>query len=156
MQFAAFTSRAILTASLLGSLALPVAARVRPASTVTPARPETVEWVYRVRYGSEDEWFQIFRKYQVAILERQKQLGYVLDYTIWAPGLHTSEDARWDYRVIITRTSHDTPAGLSDSEISKQLFPDQAAFRRDEKRRWELTANHWDLPIHALDLNKLE
>lgn len=47
------------------------------------AHPETVEWVYRIRYGSHDEWFQIFRKYQIAILEKQKQLGYVLDYTVW-------------------------------------------------------------------------
>jgi hypothetical protein len=128
------------------------------ANTVssTTGRQETVEWVYRIRYGYHDEWFQIFRKYQIAILERQKQLGYVQDYTVWAPGLHTSEDSRWDYRVVITRVAHDAPAGQSEAEIAKQLFPDQAAFRRDENRRWELTTNHWDLPIHRVDPNKAE
>jgi hypothetical protein len=128
------------------------------ASTVAPtaAQSETVEWVYRRRYGFHDEWFQIFRKYQIAILERQKQLGYVLDYTVWAPGLHTSEDSRWDYRVVIIRASHDAPVGQSEAEIAKQLFPDQAAFQRDENRRWELTTNHWDLPIHRVDPNKSE
>jgi hypothetical protein len=25
-------------------------------------KPETVEWVYRIRYGYHDEWFRIFRK----------------------------------------------------------------------------------------------
>jgi hypothetical protein len=121
-----------------------------------PAHTETEEWVYRVRYGFHDEWFQIFRKYQIAILERQKQLGYVLDYTVWAPGLHTSEDSRWDYRIVITRASHDAPPGQSEDEVAKQLFPDQAAFHHDENRRWELTTNHWDLPIHQVNLNKAE
>jgi len=26
-----------------------------------------------------------------------------------------------------------------------------AAFHREEHRRWELTVNHWDLPIHQMD-----
>jgi hypothetical protein len=124
------------------------------AASATNSKPETEEWVYRIRYGFHDEWFQIFRKYQLAILERQKQLGYVLDYTVWAPSLHTSEESRWDYRIVITRASHDAPPGQSEGEVAKQLFPDQAAFQRDENRRWELTTNHWDLPIHQVDSNK--
>jgi hypothetical protein len=126
------------------------------ASVAVVEKPETVEWVYRIRYGYHDEWFRIFRKYQLAILEKQKQLGYVKDYTVWAPGLHTDEDSRWDYRVIITRASHDAPPGLSEAEVARQLFPDLAAFHRDEDRRWELTTNHWDLPIHQVDINASE
>jgi hypothetical protein len=65
------------------------------ASTSTPAsKPETVELAYRVRYEFHDEWFRISRKYQIAILNRQEQLGYVNEYTAWSPGLHTSEDSR--------------------------------------------------------------
>jgi hypothetical protein len=67
-----------------------------------------VEWVYRIRYGFEDEWFQIFRKIQLAILEREKPLGYVFDYMIWPPSLHASEESRWDYRVVITRALSDS------------------------------------------------
>ena len=126
MEFIAFTKRIFLIVSFLGALSLPIAAQT------SRSKPETVEWVYRVRYGFEDEWFQIFRKYQLAILERQKQLGYVLDYTVWAPSLHTSEEARWDYRVVIIRESHEAPPGQSEAEVGKQLFPDQAAFKRDE------------------------
>ena len=36
-------------------------------------------------------------------------------------------------------------------EIEAQLFPDKAALTRDENRRWELTVNHWDLPIRQID-----
>jgi hypothetical protein len=120
------------------------------------AKPATVEWVYRVKYGYKDEWWAIFKKYQIAILEKQKQLGYVKEYTVYAPSLHTSEDARWDYRIVIVRASQDAPVGQSEGEVAKQLFPDQEAFKRAENRRWELTSNHWDLPIHVVNLNAAE
>jgi len=120
----------------------------------TNEKPETEEWVYRVRYGYQDEWWRIFSKYQIAILERQKQLGYVTEYSVWAPGAHTDEASRWDYRVIITRASHDAPSGASEGEVARQLFSDQEAFHREENRRWELTSNHWDLPIHLVDIHK--
>jgi hypothetical protein len=116
-------------------------------------KPVIIEWVYRTKYGYKDEWWRIFKKYQIAILERQKQLGYVKEFTVYAPSLHTSEDSRWDYRVIIVRASQDAPHGQSESEVAKQLFPDQEAFTRDENRRWELTTNHWDLPIHVVELD---
>ena len=133
-------------------------AQAAPGSIATgPSQKEfTEEWVYRVQYGHKDEWFRIFKKYQIAILEKQKQLGYVKQYTVWAPGLHTSEESRWDYRVIIVRASYDAPPGQSEDEVAKQLFPDQEAFHRDENRRWELTTNHWDLPIHRVGPNSTE
>jgi len=127
------------------------AAIAQQANTISSAAPKPVivEWVYRTKYGYQDEWFRIFKKYQLAILERQKQLGYVKEYTVYAPSLHTSEDSRWDYRIIIVR-GQDAPPGQSEGEVAKQLFPDQATFTRDENRRWELTTNHWDLPIHVV------
>jgi hypothetical protein len=130
-------------------------AEAQQTATVAP-KPVTVEWVYRVKYGYKDEWWRIFQKYQVAILERQKQLGYVKEFTVYAPSLHTSEDARWDYRIVIVRGSQDAPPGQSEGEVAKKLFPDQETFKRDENRRWELTANHWDLPIHVVNLSAAE
>jgi hypothetical protein len=126
------------------------------AAEIRAEKPVIEEWVYRVKYGYKDEWFRIFRKYQLAILERQKQLGYVKEYTVFAPSLHTSEDSRWDYRVIIVRSSQDSPPGQSEEEVARQLFPDQATFTREENRRWELTANHWDLPIHVVKYDSAE
>jgi hypothetical protein len=121
------------------------------ATAITAPKPEIIEWVYRTKYGYKDEWWRIFKKYQIAILERQKQLGYVKEFTVYSPSLHTSEDSRWNYRVIIVRASQDAPPG--QSEVGKQLFPDQETFTRDENRRWELTTNHWDLPIHVVKLD---
>jgi hypothetical protein len=61
MQFAAFTKRTFLTVSFRGILSLPIAQTSRSTAAVS-AKPETVERVYRIRYGFEDERFQIFRK----------------------------------------------------------------------------------------------
>ena len=111
-----------------------------------------VEWVYRVRYGFIDEWWDLFRKYQIPILDREKALGYVLDYRIYHPQFHTDEAARWDYRVEITY--RDVDGSRHEEEITDALFPDAATRKREENRRWELTTNHWDLPIYQVDTTK--
>ena len=141
---------ALVAVSLLSSLR-PETLRAQQQQSVAAVKPVTVEWVYRVKYGYKDEWWQLFKKNQLSLLERQKQLGYVKEYTVYAPSLHTSEDSRWDYRIIIVRASADAPSGQSEGEVAKQLFPDQATYKREENRRWELTANHWDLPIHVVN-----
>ncbi len=96
---------------LTAGAAIPVVAAAQQAEPPLANKPAIVEWVYRIQYGHQDEWWRIFKKYQIAILERQKQLGYVKEYTVFAPSLHTSEDARWDYRIIIVRTSEEPPPG---------------------------------------------
>jgi len=65
------------------------------------------------------------------------------------PGLHTSEDSRWDFRIVITYP--DWNGSRHEGEVEHQLFADRQALSHDEQRRWELTLNHWDLPIHAID-----
>jgi hypothetical protein len=144
------------TLMLLALCALPLGfgggvARAQSTQSQASAPPYIVEWVYRVKWGQQDEFWQIFKKYQIAVLNKEKELGLVTKYEVFKPGLHTSEDQRWDLRVIIyykDYQSHDQGAG-----VSKQLFTDQAALKRDENRRWELTEVHWDLPIRQVDPN---
>lgn len=131
----------------LAALSLGAAAQAQPAPPVKSSYQ--VEWVYRVRYGYQEEWWRIFQKYQIAILDREKQLGYVTDYVVERPGLHTSEDSRWDFRIVITYP--DWNGSRHEGEVEHQLFTDRQALSHDEQRRWELTLNHWDLPIHAID-----
>jgi len=139
-----------------GAIVLALAAGLGGSASAQPAKPGVagyeVEWVYRVRYGHIDEWWDIFRKYQLAILEREKQLGYVLDFRVYHPQLHTDEAARWDYRVEIVYRDFD--GSLHEDEVTQQMFPDTATLKREENRRWELTENHWDLPIYQVDMTK--
>ena len=121
-----------------------------PAPSATE-KPYLVEWVYKVKWGYADEFWQLFKKYQIATLNREKELGYVTSYTVYRPGLHAGEDSRWEYRIVITYKNISSSG--HGSEVEKQLFPDQAAMKREENRRWELTEAHYDLPIHTIDPN---
>jgi len=126
-------------------------AQAQKATVGDSDKPYVVEWVYKIKWGHADEYWQLFKKYQIAILNREKELGYVTSYTVYRPGLHTGEDTRWEFTVLIYYKNQ-ASAGHS-REITKQLFPDQDALKRDENRRWELVEAHWDLPIRAIDPN---
>ena len=119
------------------------------AQSAPAAKPYTVEWLYRIQYGHKDEWWSIFRKYQIAALDREQQLGYITSYIVYAPSLHTSEDGRWDYRIVIN--FKDQAASTHEGEVIHELFPDKSSLQKEENRRWELTTNHYDLPIHTVD-----
>ena len=114
-------------------------------------KPYLVEWVYKVKWGHADEFWQIFKKYQIPVLNRLKELGYVLSYTVYRPGFHTGEDTRWEYRIVIAYKN--ISSSNHGREVTKQLFPDQATLNREENRRWELTEMHYDLPIRIIDPN---
>jgi hypothetical protein len=125
-------------------------------ATANPAvsgsdKPYLVEWVYKVKWGYADEFWQLFKKYQIATLNREKELGYVTSYTVYRPGFHTGEDTRWEFRIVIAYKNISSSG--HGSEVEKQLFPDQAEMKRGENRRWELTEAHYDLPIHTIDPN---
>jgi hypothetical protein len=122
-----------------------------PSATSPSSKPYLVEWVYKVKWGYADEFWEIFKKYQIATLNREKELGYVTSYTVYRPGLHTGEDTRWEYRVVITYK--DQASAGHGAEVERELFPDRAAQKREENRRWQITEAHYDLPIHAIDPN---
>jgi hypothetical protein len=139
--------RCFILAATLAAAGL--AAPLATAEAQPPKPPYRVEWVYKVKYGYQAEWWKIFQKYQIATLDREKQLGYVTDYVVFRPGQHTSEDFRWDYRIEITYP--DYAGSTHEGEVNRALFPDQAAEEKEDQRRWELTLNHWDLPIRVAD-----
>jgi hypothetical protein len=112
----------------------------------------TVEWMYKVKYGFIDEWWDLFRKYEIPALDRAKEMGVVLDYKIFRPQQHMDETGRWDYRVEITYRDFASQGQMGG--IMSTLFPDAATRKREEQKRWEWTANHWDLPIYQVDPTK--
>jgi nitric oxide reductase activation protein len=82
-------------------------------------------------------------------LKRIVATGRMLSVKIDAPAYHTTEDGRWDYRVTI-RFKNSTVATTSNPEeeaIIKELWPDQEKYKKEEQRRFEILAGHWDLPV---------
>ena len=145
-----------LLAALLIASALPAAFAQRGSASSIAAeasneKPYLVEWVYKIKWGYVDEFWEIFKKYQIATLNREKELGYVTSYTVYRPGLHTGEDTRWEYRVVITYKNQASSG--HGAEVEKELFPDRETQKREENRRWQITEAHYDLPIHVIDPN---
>jgi hypothetical protein len=129
----------------------PLAFGGQAAAVSAGDKPYLVEWVYKVKWGYAEEFWQLFKKYQIATLSREKELGYVTSYTIYRPGNHMGEDTRYEYRIVITYKN--ISSSTHGSEVEKQLFPDQATMKREENRRWELTVAHYDVPIRVVDPN---
>ncbi len=119
------------------------------------AKPFTVEYYYKARWGYADEFIRLFKKNHLPILKKEKELGRILSVTAVAPKYHATEDGRWDYRVTIVwknvETAHD---GFDAQPLTRQLFPDQETYRKEEQRRFEILAGHWDVPVVPVDLEK--
>src|SRR5215471_1651328 len=129
-----------------------------PQASAQEARqdqPYVVEYYYKAKWGYADEFIQLFKKNHYPVLKKEKEMGRILQVSAVAPKYHTTEDGRWDYRVTIVwknvEVAHD---GFDSQSIIKQLFPDQETYKKEEQRRFEILAGHWDVPIVNVDLDK--
>ena len=73
-----------------------------PAQSKEPARPFVVEYYYKAKWGSFDEFFRLFKKNHYPVLLKEKELGRIVKVEATRPRLHGTEDGRWDLRVTIT------------------------------------------------------
>jgi len=112
-------------------------------------QPYTMEYYYKVQWGHQQEFMQLFLKNHYPLLKKIVESGRMLSVKIETPANHMTEDARWDYRVTI-RFKNSTVATTANSEedsLIKQLWPDQETYKRAEQRRFEILLAHWDLPV---------
>ena len=115
-----------------------------------------VEYYYKVRWGHQQEFLELFRRNHLPVLEREMELGRIVRVTAAAPRYHATEDGRWDYRVTIAfkdAAAAAAPSPVTKSEVEmRRLFPDRDAFEREELRRFEILDAHWDVPLVAVSL----
>ena len=112
-------------------------------------QPYTVEYYYKVQWGHQQEFLDLFLKNHYPLLKRIVATGKMLSVKMDAPAYHTTEDGRWDYRVTI-RFKNSTVATTTNPDeeaLIKELWPDQEKYKREEQRRFEVLAAHWDLPV---------
>lgn len=112
-------------------------------------QPYVMEYYYKVQWGHQQEFFQLFLKNHYPLLQKQVESGRLLSVTIATPANHLPEDQRWDYRVTLTfrNSTLATTANPDEAALIRQLWPDQATFVREEQRRFELLLAHWDVPV---------
>ncbi|MCU0650014.1 MAG: hypothetical protein MUF00_18630 [Gemmatimonadaceae bacterium] len=139
-------------AALLALLAAPLLLGAHRAPALA-AKPFTVEYLYKIRWGHQEEWMALYKRNHYPILVRQQQMGRIVRMSAVMPMNHAGEADRWDLRFTITwkdaETAHDD---FDSSVIAKELYPDQARFAAEEQRRFQLLEAHTDVPIVEDDL----
>lgn len=146
--------RDLFRALLFSAVALPLFGQGAPVQGV-PDQPYAVEYYYKVQWGHQQEFLQLFLKNHYPLLLKNVESGRMISVKIESPANHMTEDSRWDYRVTI-RFKNSTVATTSNPDeqrVISQLWPDQETYKREEQRRFEILDAHWDLPIKDLDLN---
>jgi len=132
-----------------------VAGSVAQNTSAAPGQPFVVEYYYKTKWGHADEFLHLFKKNHYPLLKKEVEMGRMLKVWMDQPRYHTTEDGRWDYRVtIVFKNATVANEPFEEDALKKQLWPDQAAYEREEQRRFEILDAHWDLPVKTLDLDK--
>ena len=115
-------------------------------------KPYVMEYYYKVQWGHQKEFLDLFLKNHFPLLRKIEESGRILSLKIETPANHMTEDSRWDYRVTIVykNSTLATTENPDEDALIKKLYPDQAAYQREEQRRFEILLAHWDLPVSAI------
>jgi len=146
------TRRLLLRA--LGILGLAAGAGARPAAQApgpSASAEKTVWYFYRVKWGFQAEFEELFRRNHYPVLMEGQKRGRIAGVKVYAPTYHGDGRADWTFAVEIRYRSAEAFVGPSGEDaIAKQLYPDQDKFRREEQRRFEILDAHWDVPLNEL------
>ena len=114
-----------------------------------------VEGYYKVRWGYAEEFLQLYKKNHYPLLKKALDKGDILKITMEKPRLHSSEEARWDYKVtlVFKNVQAAIDPNLTES-YKKQLYPDNEKLTKEEQHRFELLIAHWDIAVQSVDLDK--
>ena len=140
--------KTLLPTLLLFAFARPIFGQGSPAQAA-PDQPYTVEYYYKVQWGHQQEFLQLFLKNHYPLLKKVIDSGRMLSVKIETPANHMTEESRWDYRVTIRfkNSTLATTENPDEPKMIKQLWPDEEKYAREEQRRFEILLSHWDLPV---------
>jgi hypothetical protein len=113
---------------------------------------ETTTWYfYKVKWGFQDEFLDLFQRNHYPVLKALKDAGQYSAIRTYLPRYHGDGRADWTFAVELVRREVAGPP--SEQEIVRKLYPDQVKFRREEARRFEILEAHWDVPLNPLNLD---
>jgi hypothetical protein len=146
---------AVLVLIGIASAGRPLRAQGAPPQAAANA-PYTIEYYYKVQWGHQQEFLDLFLKNHYPLLKKIVESGRMTSVKIEAPAYHSTEDGRWDYRVTIKYPNAATAvtANPDEEKLIHQLYPDQQAYKREEQRRFEILVSHWDLPVTEITPTK--
>ena len=124
-----------------------------PAAQAGSRTEKTAWYFYRVKWGHQEEFVELFRKNHYPVLREEMKTGRITAVRTYVPTYHGDGRADWTFAVAITFRDVAAMVGPSgEAEIVKKLYPDQGAFRKEEQRRFEILDAHWDVPLNELEM----
>ncbi len=124
-----------------------------PAAQAAGRAERTVWYFYRVKWGFQDEFVDLFKRNHYPVLREQMKAGRIVSVKTFVPTYHGDGRADWTFAVQIVFQDTAALTGPSgEADIVRRLYPDQAKFRKEEQRRFEILDAHWDVPLNELEM----
>jgi hypothetical protein len=129
-------------------------AAVNAQTADSGGQPYSIEYYYKAKWGHAEEFLALFKKNHLPVLRKEMELGRILRVSMTAPRYHATEEGRWDYRVtIVFKSAAIANDNFDSAALTKQLYPDQDTFKKEEQRRFEILQAHSDVPVKDVDLD---
>jgi hypothetical protein len=115
--------------------------------------PVIIEYYYKIKWGFQDEFIELFKKNHYPLLKAQVESGRFLRFEAYSPRFHGDGRADWTFMTIIVYKNWQTVSARTDQALVRKLYPDQKRFRLEEKRRFELVEAHWDVALSPVAMS---
>jgi hypothetical protein len=137
--------------SLLAALfgLTPTLAAEQPA-----AAPVMVEYFYKLAPGATQEWLEFYKKNHNPMLKQLMKEGLLLSEKLYERRFHALRPA-WDYKIVLVWRDWAAveEARKREPEIIRSLYPNKDDHDREERRRWQITVEHWDDVLNEVPLD---
>lgn len=118
-------------------------------------QPYVIENYYRVKWGHQQEFIDLYKKNHYPIVEKMMDNGYITEVVAEKSPFHGTETDRWDFRIrLVFKDLESAFVQEPWNEISESLYPDQEKLKIEEQKRFELLLAHWDVILTEVPLNE--
>ena len=127
------------------SLAVCLALGASIGAQTSAGTPVTVEYYYKLLPGGAQDWLALYKKNHHPILQQLMKEGLIKSEKLYERRFHAAQPA-WDYKVVMVwrHWAALEEARQREPEIIRALYPNKEDHEREERRRWEITIEHWD------------
>ena len=112
----------------------------------------TVWYFYRVKWGHQQEFVELFKKNHYPVLKEQFG-SRLVDFTAYAPLHHGDGRADWTFATeLVFKNDAEFMAPSPAGTIVPELYSDLDTFEAEERRRFEILDAHWDIPLTVVPM----
>jgi len=120
----------------------------------TVSTPVMIEYYYKLAPGASKEWLALYKKNHNPILQQHMKSGLLLSEKLYERRYHAVAPA-WDYKIVMVWRDGAAleEARRREPQVIRSLYPNQEDHDRQERRRWEITVEHWDDVLNEIPLD---